>query len=122
MAKAVFLSGYITFDSTTLYVTNLDYNEDWELIDTTDLSDALGDKSWIPSFGTLTFSAEAWKDINSAMLSSGAIATFVLNFVGYQLSGSGIIKSANINAVFDAAVRYSLTGIINGSITEQVAS
>lgn len=122
MAKAVFLSGYLTFSGSTIYLTNLDFSEDWNLVDTTDLDTTLGLSEWLADKKRMDFSAEAWKDINTAIPVGGVVAACVLDFEGYQLSGNALIGTVAINAVFDAAVKMAINGTFTGSVTETVAT
>ncbi len=120
MAATVFLSGWIDFQALRFYPTNLSFNEQADMIDVTDLSTGLELSDFVWNKAKANFTAEGWLEIDQAFPTRGDEITLDLDFEGFAIAGAGRIQTVNVDAVFDTAIRITLSGVFVGqyAITE----
>ena len=117
MAGTVYLSGFADLGVIRLYPTNMSWNEQNDMIDVSDLSTILGESDFEIDKQKMNFTVEGWLEIHQALPVRGTEITIDLDFEGYLIAGDGRISTVNIDAVFDTAMRVTLTGTFVGIVT-----
>ena len=118
MAKDSLTTGKFTFNSVEYGVTSLEISRQADEIDVTDTATTGDGKEYLGGRVGRTFTVEMWRDTTVAAPPLNAEHAGIIDFEGLQYSGQMIILSISTQASIDNAIKETVTGRINGAVTE----
>lgn len=122
MSKMIFstTASKMIFDGTTYYVTDLTYGQTANRVDVTDTGTAGDGTEWVYGRKERTISVDAWKDSATNLPTLATKKACTLAFEGNLFVGSASFESVEIAASIDTGVKFSLSGVFEGSVSSSL--